>query len=143
MNMMKQIFLVFLYILAGSLIGSTLFITFYAADTPIGVLFLWQLILLSVLCAVATLIFYSNHELSKRQYLIRNVVHYIAIHIIMLTGAVYFQWINSNQLWDIVIFILIITLVYVIVNVAVFISNKTLAKQLNEQLLKIQIQDED
>lgn len=142
MDWIKRIFLLFLYILACTIIASALFITFVTPNTSLTASFLWQAILLSILCSLATFIYYSNHELSKRKLLIRKTIHFITIVSIVLGGSFYFRWISIDNTSSIFIMLISITVVYIIVNVAHFMNNKMVADQLNERLEQIQREDE-
>lgn len=142
MNWIKMIFLIFLYIVACTIIASALFITFIIPETYLEATFLWQVILLSALCSLTTLIFYSNHELSKKSLLLRNIIHLFAIVSIMLGGSLYFRWINIDNTFSIVIMLISIVVVYIVVTVASFMNNKIMANQLNERLEQIKRDDE-
>ena len=142
MNWIKQVFLIFLYIIACTIIASALFITFIYPETYLEVTFLWQVILLSALCSLTTFIFFSNHELSKRRLLLRNIIHLITIVSIMFGGSIYFRWISIDNTFSIVIMLISIVISYIIVTVVSFMNNKIIADQLNDRLKQIQRDDE-
>lgn len=145
MNMIKHAFLMFLYILACTIIASALYVTLNMniQDVQLDVMFLWQAIFLSALCALSIFIYYSKHELSKRQHLVRRIIHFIVINVIMLFGSIYFEWIASDKLWNIIFMLLLIISVYLIVTFAVFLNNKAVANQLNVKLKQLNKPDED
>ena len=134
MNWIKQIFLIFLYILACTIIASAFFISFVYSNVNLDVMFLWQTILLSAICSLATFVYFSKHEHSKRQLLIRKAIHFTTIVAVMLIGSIYFKWISVNNVWNIVFMLLSILIVYIVVNIIFFIDNKKVAKQLNQRL---------
>ncbi len=143
MDWIKHILMLFLYILACTIIASALFITLIEPNVTLDSSFLWQSILLSLLCALATFVYYSKYELSKGQILLRKALHLIIIITIMLSGSIIFRWINTDNFINIILMLITISIVYIAVNTLYYMSNKMVANQLNERLEQIKNKDED
>ena len=77
------------------------------------IFFIWQVFITGIVSALPSIIFYSKKELTKRQWKLRYVIHFILIESIILTEGRIFNW-YSNFLSALVI-VLIVVFVYIVV----------------------------
>lgn len=85
---------VFSWIATGVTCVTAIYIMiFWGADTNIGVELLWQILLVSAVCSLGSLILYNEKkEFSKKEMLVRCCLLFAYVDIIVLTCGFYFQW---------------------------------------------------
>lgn len=133
---------VFIYILAGTTIGSAIFLTLFEPDSQLTYVFLWQMIILSAVCAMGNLIFISGKVLRRKQVKIRYIIHYIYNGLVVISGAMFFNWIRLDQIRTLILLFLFYTAHYFIITMALTNRDKKIADVLNEKLKKYH-EDED
>jgi uncharacterized membrane protein YfcA len=127
---------VFIYILAGSTIGSAIFLTLFNPDSQLTYVFLWQIIILSAVCAMGNFIFISGKVLSRKQVKIRYIIHYLYNGLVVTTGSQLFNWIGQDQIQTLILLFLFFTLYYIIITMALTNRDKKIAEVLNQKLKK-------
>ncbi len=132
----KDMLLEFLLIIAGILLCTAVFCTVFYTDAQFGVEILWQIVALAFLCTLPGFVFFSKKELSKKQILIRQVIHLCLLLIILLFFAYFWEWLSPRSVVQPVIFIVMFALVYTMVGYFSYKRDKKTAKQLNERLEK-------
>lgn len=130
----KEMLQIFFVINTGITMGAATFITFLQKDAKLGVEILWQIIIVSLIAAFASIILHSKNELSKKGILIREVIHYIAINIVVLGCAYLFNWIESGDIFKVLSLIVCIFLVYIFVWIATYANDTKTAKRLNQKI---------
>lgn len=94
--------------------------------------FPFQIIGISVPTGFCTFIFYSNKELNRKQFLIRVVIHFIAVVSIVLLEGFFFSW--WNNLPGMLLVLLIFACVYVSVWLASLFGDKKDSERINNAL---------
>lgn len=94
--------------------------------------FPFQIIGISVPTGFCTLIFCSNKELNRKQFLIRVVIHFIAVVSIVLLEGFFFSW--WNNLPGMLLVLLIFACVYVSVWLASLFGDKKDSERINNAL---------
>lgn len=81
-------------IVTGITCVATVFIlTFWGTKVSLGVEILWQILLVSAICSLGSLILYNeNNEFSKKQMLFRLCLLFAYVDIITLGFGYYFHW---------------------------------------------------
>ena len=69
----------FFIIYAFSMIITPVFCMIFAIDVQFPVHYFWQMMSFSLLADMPLLIFYSSRELSRRQWIIRSIVHTLVL----------------------------------------------------------------
>lgn len=133
-ELVKRILESFFVINAGVTIGAAAFITLLQKDAKLGVEILWQIIIVSLLTALSTVIMHSKNELSKRQIIIRLVIHYILINAIVLCCAYIFNWFEFREPIKILGIIIVILSVFVFVWTITYKNDSKVAEMLNKKL---------
>ncbi|MGL4344256.1 MAG: DUF3021 family protein [Cellulosilyticaceae bacterium] len=139
----KKIAFSFILITTGTLVSSTLFITFLLPDATFGVEMLWQILIFPLCTSPLMLIFYAKHELSKKALLIRRILHGVLIHIILTYLAYRFSWLEPDNLLHLCIFLLLVFCVYTGVCICSFVSDQKEASVLNQKIRLYQNKDRD
>jgi hypothetical protein len=140
--MIKNMFKVFILSLSGTTIGSTIFITLFEKDATLNYLFLWQMIIIAVGCALGNVIFVAKRELTKGEIKIRFILHYVYISLIVIGGAHFFDWINIRNITDIGMMVVLIAIIYTSVTTAMFKNDSKEAEDLNKKLSKYNKREE-
>lgn len=116
--------------------------TIFFPDSESTILF-WQVIALSIISSLGNLIFCSRKELSRKQMLIRKIIHLLYVIIAVLGGACLCGWIDPGSVWQMVIMVIFILTVYgVVMYVNMKMEIKT-AEALNQKLHKLNQEEEN
>ncbi len=106
-------------------------VTFRLGDT-IEVVYLWQAALFSICANAVSLVYFSEHELSEKEWLIRTGIHTVLLEIVLLTFG---HWCNMwNGLVQGIVFFMVVLLVDMGVSLLEFGRNAAMAKDLNQRL---------
>ncbi len=142
-NRLRSLLQLFLLITAGTVISATVFCTIFFQDITFGIDLLWQLVAVAIFCTVPCLIFYSKKELSKKSMLIRQIIHLCVTLTILIFFAYFWTWIDVGSIIQPLVFVALVSVVYVIVAFFAYQVDKMTAKQLNERLQKFKQQNTD
>lgn len=142
-NRLKNLLQMFLLITAGTVISATIFCTIFSQNITFGIDLLWQLIAVAFFCTVPCIIFYSKKELSKKSMLIRQIVHLCLTLAILIFFAYFLTWIEAGSIIQPVIFVALVSVVYVTVAFFAYQADKVTAKQLNERLQRFRQRNTD
>jgi len=96
--------------------------------------FIFGILLVSALTSLAGVVFYSKNELDHKKYFSRLLLHYVLVMAIVLAAATYFQWLVWSSPVAVISFMALVTVIYVVVHVLVFLQTKKLADKLNRKL---------
>jgi predicted neutral ceramidase superfamily lipid hydrolase len=132
----KDMILDFFLIMAGILLCTAVFCTIFNDDIQYGIELLWQIVALAFFSTLPGLVFWSKKELSKKQILIRQVIHLCLLLTTLIFFAYDWEWLSPQSIIQPIIFIVMIALVYTMVNYFTYIRDKKTAKELNERLEK-------
>lgn len=117
-------------------IASAVYITLlWKGSIDSGGVLLWQIIIVSALCAVCSF-FYQNDNLSKKGEIIRTLGTYVYIHIVVLTGGFLFEWFLITDWKMVVAMEVTIIVVYAFIKVIYFNTSRRSAKEMNALLEK-------
>ena len=130
----KKVIQTFFYVLSGSIISTAIFMTIFLKDLYFNVEVIWQVIVMSLITSLGTLIYHSKREISKKQMRLRVIIHYAYINIIVLGCAVMWQWVNINRISQIITMVLLIAGVYFSVTTTMFSNEKRIAEKINQRL---------
>lgn len=137
-DMMRQFFA----IVTGIFLGTATFLTVFSIEVVNSSL-LWQVFLVALVTALAGFIYCSRRELSKKAFLTRQALHFLAIITILLIAAYLFGWISFADTRLVVVFLVFVVLVYALVSVFIYTAGQKQIKRLNEKLSEYQQQRDD
>lgn len=140
-NWLKNLLQVFLLITAGTIISATIYCTLFFQDITFGIDLLWQLVAVAFFCTVPCLMFYSKKELSKKTMLIRHIIHLCVTLAILIFFAYFWTWIDVGSIIQPIVFVVLVSVVYVTVTFFAYQIDKMTAKQLNERLQQFRQRD--
>lgn len=95
---------VFSWIVTGvTCVTAIYIIVFWGTDVKLGVEILWQILLVSAICALESLLLYNEkREFSKKEMLIRCFLTFAFVDITVLTCGFYFHWFRFSN-WKMVL----------------------------------------
>jgi ABC-type iron transport system FetAB permease component len=88
----------------------------------------------SILTSAAEIVFYSKKEPKRLETIIRTAVHLLLVIGIMLSVAIYMEWILWSEPIHIVLLTGWVIGTYIVISAVVFYQSKKLADELNEKL---------
>lgn len=142
MEMLKKLLKAFVQNLAGIMISTAIFISIFVKGYKFQIILLWQIIVISAVCAFGILIFFSKREFTKKQMRIRLIIHYLYINVVVLSGAYIFEWINPDYIIQSFAIMVLIAAVYLSVDIIDMMIGKRTAKIMNKQLNNINAEHE-
>lgn len=142
MNRLKLIARTFIYVLAGSIISTATFITIFLPDIEFDVSLLWQVIIMSLISAIGSMIFESKKEIGKKQMKLRKTVHFIYTISIVFGIAVICRWVDVSRILQLIVMLLMISGVYFSVCFVMFKRSEKEAECMNQRLRKIYPEEE-
>lgn len=130
----KGVIQLFFIINTGSILGTAFFINVFSKQNTMEIEVVWQVGILSLVMALLKGIYDGKSEMSKKEFIIRMVFHYISINTVLF-GAVYiFDWFNLDNITLILGFMGIIILIYVFVWFFSCYMDKKMVNELNKKL---------
>lgn len=142
MDLIKKMILTFVMVLAGSTICSALFITIFYPGMEFQVSVLWEIIIMSAISVLGNVVFYAKREYSKKQMLIRSVIHFLYVITVVLGASFLWKWVKPGYVLQIIVMTIFITAVYA---VTFFVNTKIeerTAEALNNRLSEFNAEEE-
>lgn len=133
MKKLKELLLTFAMVTTGILCAATIYITVFWKDASLEVRLLWELLACSVLCCFGNFI-WTEREVSKREWLVRVILHYIYINVIVLGCGIQFEWFYWKDWKMVFLMVVIIFLVFSVIIFVMFQMNRKEEKVLNQRL---------
>lgn len=103
---------------------------------------LWQILLVSFLCALGTLIHFGRRTPGKIEMGIRIFLHYLWVNLIVLGAGLCFGWYSTDHLSSVLSMELSIAVIFAIVLAAGMTKSSREAKRMNERLKEYREQKE-
>lgn len=133
---MQIIFSVYVKITTFVVLAAAVYIgVFWGADTELSVVILWQILIVSGICSLVSLVpMNGEKELSKASLLFRNALSYAYINIVVLGFGFYFNWFYFSN-WKMVLGMEIcILMVFIAVMLTEYFIEYKTAEKMNEKL---------
>lgn len=131
-DLIKRMVISYFVIYGCSFMGTWLFCVIFDPNGIFGLNYFKDMAIFSLLGDLPSLIFYSSSELSKKQWNVRLILHFIILETVLLAAAKYLQLYHT--LLQGAVFAGIILLVYVIVRGACFAWDIETARAINDKL---------
>lgn len=136
MEYIKGIIKTFIYVLSGIVISAAVFISIVIPEAQLDVRILWQIIIMAAVCTLGSTIYYSKWEYSKRQMKIRIVIHYLYTNLVVLGGAILWDWIDAQVIAEVIFLMFLVAVVFIGVCLVMSRKEEKVAEILNQQLSK-------
>ncbi len=108
---------------------------------PIDASFPWVMMLTGVLGSLPSLLFFFRNEPTKKQFYIRVIIHFFAIEAVILIEGRILGWYSTFG--NMLIIAAMVLAVYALVWVFSYISEKTLAVNINKALQNFNNDEDD
>lgn len=136
---LKGIVSLFTRITTGILFIAAVYIhIFWGHELTFGVEMLWQVLILSVICAIGTPILpydkMEKVEISKQEFMGRHLLHFLYVMICVFVCALWFGWCTIGNWKQIVGMLIAIVFVYGVVTVVSFWVECQTAEKMNAKL---------
>ena len=111
----------------------------WGLDAQISVRILWQIIIVSAVCAVPILMYPTKNEkeLSKKGMIVRKIIYFVYVNIAVLGLGRAFGWFYFEKPEMVVFMEGLIIGVYVIVNLVVYMNDRIAADSMNRKLSEL------
>lgn len=137
---MKLLLDIFGKITAGVLMAAAAYITiFWGTEAKISAMILWQVLIVSAVCSVPVLLFAADNgkELSKRGMFVRQLLYFLFVNVVVLWLGRRFEWFEFRNLGMVAVMEVLIIAVYALVNLVSYLSERSVAQNMNERLRKM------
>jgi len=132
-EIIERMFNSFFVIFTGSVLAMYVYSLTYG-DGTLDVHNITALLGMTVLADLAYFIFYSKKELNKQQMLVRLFIHMLTITGIMLSVSGFMKWITWREPIQVIVFIGLVIVVYIMVALISEYQSKKLAERLTQKL---------
>ena len=105
-----------------------------STDGRIPASLLWQLPLVSLPCAVSTLIYPWNRTMSRKEFIVRVILHYLLINLFVLGGGSYFGWFDIHEPISLLLMAASVAVVFAVISIYSWKKGRQEADQLNHRL---------
>ena len=137
---MKLLLDIFGKITAGVLMAAAAYITiFLGTEAKISAVILWQVLIVSAVCSAPIILFAADNgkELSKRGMFIRQLLYFLFVNVVVLGLGRRFEWFEFRNLGMVAVMEALIIAVYALVNLVSYLSERSVAQDMNERLRKM------
>ena len=135
MRIVKMIAMQFLLITVGMLLGIGLMNVFTMDYNDLPWFFPFEILAVALSTALASLVYLSKNELSKKGMMIRQIIHFILLLVIVYSYGYLFKW--WSELSGIFIVGAIFLGIYAIVFIVTYRMEKKDSFKINEALKKL------
>lgn len=128
----------FCMIATCTLTATAFFTTLLSPVETISANTLWQVLLVSFLCTLSTLLYPWERKISKTELYIRIIIHYLLINVIVLGFGSRFGWYEPIHLTSTLSMLFSIAVIFAAVSLISWSHSAKDAKKMNERLEKYQ-----
>ncbi len=131
-NMIRALISNYFVIMTGTFLGNFIYCSIFARDSIFTVGYLGMMFVFGFLGDIPLLVFYSKHELSRKEWRGRQAFHVIMVEAVLLIAAYYLEMYHTPLQG--VVFAIIVLGVYVMVNTFCWHRDQTEANRMNSKL---------
>lgn len=141
MRILRSLLHIFSIVMTGVVLTVTVFITIINPTATVESALLWQMILVSGLCTLTSLIYPWNREMGKVEAIVKTIIQYVLVNVIVLGSGILFNWYNPSQFHSIAVMVLSIAIIFGIVTTRSWKRASVEAARMNERLEEYQKKD--
>ena len=130
----KFLFRLFSTVTVCVVISVALFTTVINPADSLSPAILWQILLVSWLCSMGSLIYPWKRTPGKTEMGIRMLLHYLLVNVIVLGAGLWFEWYRTDHLRSVLSMMICIAAVFAAVSAIELTKSSKEAKQMNERL---------
>lgn len=133
-ELIKKIMNDFFIITTGILIAFIAYICLYQPELSLHAVDLITIVFSGLITSMLSIVFYSNKELSKKQMIIRQVIHFILLEVLIVGSAFRQKDIDKGDYEKAVSIFLVVFIIYLAVRIRSWLFDKKDADKINEKL---------
>ncbi len=133
-ELLKKMASSFFIITTGVVISMYVFCLIFNPDAGFSVADIGRILLMGIAGDLPLILFLSRRELSKKQMLLRTIIHLVVLSSILLYFAFLWDWVNPKSAGEIAVFLTSVVLVYAAVMLINRYRDKKLSDRLNDRL---------
>lgn len=137
MKKIKDVLFTFVCVTTCVVFATALYVTVFWPRTQLGCQILWQILAVSFLCSLGTLV-YPDREVSKKTARLLVFLHYLLVNAVVLGCGIAFEWFYMDKLPMVIGMFLLIAAVFWLVSAVMWKKAASTAALMNEQLRKYQ-----
>jgi Protein of unknown function (DUF3021). len=135
-ELLKNMFRSFFIITTGIVLSMYVFCLLFEPDARFSLDDIGRILLMALASDLPFFIFLSRREPSKKQMLVRQIIHILVLAAILLYFASLWEWVELNNAAEVIIFLLLIFAVYTAVVITMKYRDKKMTDQMNDKLRK-------
>lgn len=136
-NRIKATLYTFVCVTTCIVFAAAIFNTVFFPGSYMETEMLWQILIISVLCSLGTMI-YPDHEVTKKKAVFLTVLHYIIVNIVVFGGGILFGWFYAANPAMVLTMLLLIAVIYFLVSAVMWKRAADTAVLMNEKLAEYQ-----
>lgn len=125
-------------VMEAVVLAVAIFTTIIDPVEKIESLLLWQMLLVSGLCTITTLIYPWGREMGKVEAIVKTLIQYVLINVIVLGSGALFGWYNPSKFYSIAGMVLTIAIIFATITVSSWKRAASDAARMNEKLEEYQ-----
>ncbi|MDE6128514.1 MAG: DUF3021 domain-containing protein [Lachnospiraceae bacterium] len=133
MKKIVDMFNTFVYVVTAVVFGSAVYITIFWGESTLGVKLLWEILLVSFLCSLGTLM-YPEKQTSKKVLWLLRALHYVLVNMVVLGCGICFEWFYADNLLMVLGMLLLIATIFVTASLILWKRAAHAAELMNERL---------
>lgn len=134
---LKNLLHTYICVMSCVVIATAIFITIFMPEVELGVEILWQMMLVSFLCSMGSLL-YPEKAVSKRKMALLISLHYAEVNVVVLGLGFCFKWFSVKYLPHVVGMLVLINVIFLIVSRVEWKRGEKIAQQMNQRLAEYQ-----
>lgn len=138
MSRLRALFHIYAMVMAGVTLATAVFTTMINPVEKVEAALLWQMMLVSGVCALTALIYPWNREMSKTEAIVKTVIQYVLVNVIVLGSGALFEWYNPSNFFSIAAMVLAIAVIFGAVTTGSWKRASLDAARMNERLEEYQ-----
>ncbi len=94
---------------------------------------IWQPLPVGILTGLVSAVFFHGREMSRKEFVIRVISHYVCVNAIVLTCGYMFGWYVLSVL-QVTLMLITTLIVYIVVYTLTYLNDQKTAKRINQKL---------
>lgn len=137
MNRIKSFLHCYVCVMSCVTLAAAVFITVFMPEVELGVELLWQMMLVTFLCSIYSLL-YPGKTISKRKMALLIALHYVEVHGVVLGFGFLFNWFSIEYLPHVIGMLIFINGIFLLISAVEWNREKEIARQMNRRLAEYQ-----
>lgn len=134
-NIVKEMIQNYFVIITGTFLGTLIYCLIFSRDSVFTLEYLAAMFVFGLLGDLPLVIFCSDHELSRKEWRVRQSIHFLLVETVLLGAAWYMELYHT--LFQGIIFAVIVLGVYVLVAIFSWKRDQSEADQMNQRLSRL------